>query len=1052
MEEQKNTQESKGKTAARTSVGTVIRYTLVGIVFAALILGGLGLMIYEADMTGTLGSVGCAVGYGVLALCVVIVAYIVLVSHYTHNCHTTVRKVGMVAAVIFMAFVVRFSLQMYAGVLEAAANAENGGVFDAGAGFIEALYGTFGGLTFEGMDPLIEDDGVLVRGRLAASYAYSGVAVLAALFFYTAVSLSVDYPMNCAVAAKLRRIGGYLLPRKCRSDVYIFDSVTEDTVLLAEDIVRAYAAGDDEYVGWLKNQSDEQKKAKRAARERDDRHVRALLRATHAWKERFCGKISDEDEKGKIILTDLRKDRIQREIDGSVAWRMSPKRKCLIVFTGRDMKPFERRDQLHRRLMANGFLYLRYDFGRDMREVRRKGESSACRGVLADFIKSARNIHFFAFSRNDDFKEQFGKKYKSEQVNFRTVTEEIAALEAYSHRRRISRTPPKFHTPARICFYMLSEDDVDHPTYAVRFEQWRDELRLRKPRERQRLSEKLKQWVKDSSIVGRHRRAKLLGSCVKLAERAEAFIEKKRKARGKVKVREEFKKGRLMSVIIDYKIINEAERATWKLALSLDDKGDPDNNILTSESHEKCKEDAEAAREKQENPLDWIKEYVRAAHEAYISPEELDKKAAGQRVGEKADIAVVVTREQTEDGAGSEIAAKRIYRSFVDQWMAESAGSEIAAKRILSLGFGDTARKTIGGLYVNNDGNMIVDVMDRRASNIMGGYMRSHPSVLCRQATRGFDHDPGKDAARNEPKKWWMYGYNNLLAVNYAELDGTGDTAAKYIDDSFGNRDPGQKENYDAFIIALGDDELNLDCFRNVMSDIRRELIDLAASKGVDAIDPKKKLTIFVHLREKGNAERLYWDDTWDKELAPHLKNIRVKYYGAREDVYTYDEIVNDAKAIEMNYEYNLAAGWAGTKNRFELWNEQPEFGRWSSKAASAFYDTLVRLEKAAEEVCTQRRIEDKEARRLICSRLSGVAEHRRWSRFLYVNGFIRYSPGNEFTLEPKQNQGRDLAKYNLVHRLLTSFSDLGDAQAYNDANGIVAKKCVEERDPEKTV
>ena len=1047
MEEQKNTKESKGKTAAGTSAMTVIRYFFAVAVFVALILGGLGLMIYEADMTGTLGSVGCAVGYGVLALCVVIAAYIALVSHYTHNCHTTARKVGMVAAVIFMAFVVRFSLQMYAGVLEAAANAENGGVFDAGAGFIEALYGTFGGLTFEGMDPLIEGGGVLVRGRLAASYAYSGVAVLAALFFYTAVSLSVDYPMNCAVAAKFRRIGGYLLP-KLRRDVYIFDSVTEDTVLLAEDIVRAYAVGDDEYVGWLKNQSDERKKAKRAARERDDRHVRALLCATHAWKKRFCGKISDEDEKGKIILTDLRKDRIQREIDGSVAWRMSPKRKYLIVFTGRDMKPFERRDQLHRRLMANGFLYLRYDFGRDMREVKRKGESSACRGVLADFIKSARNIHFFAFSRNDDFKEQFGKKYKSEQVNFRTVTEEIAALEAYSHRRRISRTPPKFHTPARICFYMLSEDDVDHPTYAVRFEQWRDELTRQRPRERQcprerqRLSEKLKQWKEKALTVGRHRLAKLLGICVKLAERqrlseklkqrkekaltvgrhrlaklfgicvklaerAEAFIEKKRKARGKVKVREEFKKGRLMSVIIDYKIINEAERATWKLALSLDDKGDPDNNILTSGNDGK-----------------WIEEYVAAAK--IVSPLPIT-------TGAYADDYIVGRRAPT--------------------------------KRILSLGFGDTARKTIGGLYVNNDGNMIVDVMDRRASNIMGGYMRSHPSVLCRQATRGFDHDPGKDAAckdaggagvlrvvfdhdpgkdaaRNEPKKWWMYGYNNLLAVNYAELDGTGDTAAKYIDDSFGNRDLGQTENYDAFIIALGDDELNLDCFRNVMSDIRRELIANGGSKPIK---------ILVHLREKGNAERLYWDDTWDKERSPHLKNIRVKPYGAREDVYTYDEIVNDAKAIEMNYEYNLAAGWAGTKNRFELWNEQPEFGRWSSKAASVFFVTLKRLEDAVKLVCEQDGIEDEEAR-LICSRLSGVAEHRRWSRFHYVNGFIRYSPGNEFTLEPKQNQGRDLAKYNLVHRLLTSFSDLGDAQAYNDANGIVAKKCVEERDPKKTV
>lgn len=905
MEEQKNTKESKGKTAAGTSAMTVIRYFFAVAVFVALILGGLGLMIYEADMTGTLGSVGCAVGYGVLALCVVIAAYIALVSHYTHNCHTTVRKVGMVAAVIFMAFVVRFSLQMYAGVLEAAANAENGGVFDAGAGFIEALYGTFGGLTFEGMDPLIEGGGVLVRGRLAASYAYSGVAVLAALFFYTAVSLSVDYPMNCAVAAKIRRIGGYLLP-KLRCDVYIFDSVTEDTVLLAEDIVRAYAHGDDEYVGWLEDQSKARKEAKRAARKRDDRHVRTLLSATHAWEGRFCRKISDEsDEKGSIILTDLRKDRIQREIDGSVAWRMSPKRKCLIVFTGRDMKPFERRDQLHRRLMANGFLYLRYDFGRDMREVKRKGESSACRGVLADFIKSACNIHFFAFSRNDDFKEQFGKKYKSEQVNFRTVSEEIAALESYSRRCHISRISPKFHTPARICFYILSEDDADHPTYDVRFEQWRDK-----------------------------------------------FVSNEN--------------SRLAGVILDYKIINEAERATWDITF---DQDNPDNNIVTNDSGG-----------------NWIEKYVAAAEKVSLSPIE---------TGACADNHIVGRRAPT--------------------------------KRILSLGFGDTARKTIGGLYVNNDGNMIVDVMDRRASNIMGGYMRSHPSVLCTPATRGFDHDPGKNAARREPKKWWMYGYNNLLAVNYAELDGTGDKAAKYIDDSFGNRDPGRTENYDAFIIALGDDELNLDCFRNVMSDIRRELIDPAA-------DPKKKLTIFVHLREKGNAERLYW--AAEREIEDIKNHVDVRAYGAREDVYTYNEIVNDAEAIEMNNEYNIAAGWAGNKNRFELWRERQEFDKWSSKAASAFYDTLVRLEKAAELVCTQRGIKDEEAR-LICSRLSGVAEHRRWSRFLYVNGFVVHSR---------------TYKYNLVHKLLKSFSDLGDAQAYNDANGIVAKKCVEERDPEKTV
>lgn len=893
--------DTKEKSTLPATIGRTIFGLVVTAVLLLIICGGLHFMVKAAQNAGVCESIWQAVGYGFAALGCIAGVYIVLLVYYTKCCHTTGRKVFMVAMVIVMAFAVRFSLQMYAGVLEAAANAENGGVFDAGAGFIEALYGTFGGLTFEGMDPLIEGGGVLAGCQLATSYAYSGVAVLAALFFYTAVSLSVDYPMNCAVAAKFRRIGDYLLPRKCRCDVYIFDSVTEDTVLLAEDIVRTYATSDTA----MKKLQNERLQARMDWWKVRLRTLIDRIRNALPIKNKNGAGVS-EQSKEKPDFKFMR-----NEIKDSIAWYRGAKKRCLIVFTGRDMRPFERRDQLHRRLMANGFLYLRYDFGRDMREVKRKGESSACRGVLADFIKSARNIHFFAFSRDDDFKEQFGKKYKSEQANFRTVSEEIAALESYSRRCRITRIPPKFHTPARICFYVLSEDDADHPTYDVRFEQWRDK-----------------------------------------------FVSNKN--------------SRLAGVILDYKIINEAERATWELALGLDDKGDPDNNIVTNDSDG-----------------NWIKEYVAAAEK--VGPSPID-------TGACADDHIVGRRAPT--------------------------------KRILSLGFGDTARKTIGGLYVNNDGNMIVDVIDSRASSIMGGYMRSHPSVLCMPAksTDAFknNHDTMPDVAKNDPVKWWMYWYNNLLAVNYAELDGTGDKAAEYIDDSFGNRDLGQEENYDAFIIALGDDELNLDCFRNVMSDIRRELIANGGSKSIK---------ILVHLREKGNAERLYW--AAEREIEVIKQHVDVKAYGAREDVYTYDEIVNDAGAIEMNNAYSIAAGYADNKNRFELWRERKEFDKWSSKATSAFFKTLKRLEEAAERECGKIKIENEEARRLICSRLSGVAEHRRWSRFLYINGFVVHSCTD---------------KYNLVHKLLTRFSDIGDEQANNDANGIVARKMLEARDPKKTV
>ena len=140
--------DTKEKSTLPATIGRTIFGLVVTAVLLLIICGGLHFMVKAAQNAGVCESIWQAVGYGFAALGCIAGAYIVLLVYYTKCCHTTGRKVFMVAMVIVMAFAVRFSLQMYAGVLEAAANAENGGVFDAGAGFIEALYGTFGGLTF----------------------------------------------------------------------------------------------------------------------------------------------------------------------------------------------------------------------------------------------------------------------------------------------------------------------------------------------------------------------------------------------------------------------------------------------------------------------------------------------------------------------------------------------------------------------------------------------------------------------------------------------------------------------------------------------------------------------------------------------------------------------------------------------------------------------------------------------------------------------------------------------------------------------------------------
>ena len=138
--------DTKEKSTLPATIGRTIFGLVVTAVLLLIICGGLHFMVKAAQNAGVCESIWQAVGYGFAALGCIAGVYIVLLVYYTKCCHTTGRKVFMVAMVIVMAFAVRFSLQMYAGVLEAAANAENGGVFDAGAGFIEALYGTFGGL------------------------------------------------------------------------------------------------------------------------------------------------------------------------------------------------------------------------------------------------------------------------------------------------------------------------------------------------------------------------------------------------------------------------------------------------------------------------------------------------------------------------------------------------------------------------------------------------------------------------------------------------------------------------------------------------------------------------------------------------------------------------------------------------------------------------------------------------------------------------------------------------------------------------------------------
>ena len=896
-----------------------------------------------------------SVAIGVGTLIVVALLYVSIMYFYSKRAHSSFRKAGLVVAVLVASFLIRYAIAV---AVEAEATGANGDVHISAA-FANALYSAFGGLTFEGMD-------AVSQLPVWESACYHGVAILAALVFFSSATLALDYPIASGAARMVRKIFIRLHAIRCavwavlrgqywrtaykngKPDVYIFDSITQDSVLLAEDIRKSYESERAEAKNGKKF-SVRCKKEKAADADSGDNVDYEVNVISTSATTLFYDREEASDKRGRknsfaFAADGLKKFRAAHKAEAketariydedAVAWTTG--KSCIIIFSGPECEAYDRKNSLHRRIEANNFLYLRYDFGKDIPIARGLQDSTAAYGVIRPWLHCARNIHFFAFSRDESFEEKNGRKYRSEKANAQSVSDEMEALGSYlkeactfkNHMLRemsmsgseapIPQKLCRYRLPEKVCFYILSENDIDYCTY---------QARLRK------ISSEINQYA---------------------------------------------------DLIIDLKLVNEAERATWKLSLSRH------HNL----------------------PGSIVTEYLSA----------LDNEL------------------KSNPGIGDRLC--EIYGAHADSAIVNKADGQIV--RILSLGFGDTARKTIGSLYTNTDGNMIVDAIDKNADNIMGAFKRTHPSVLCLPAASTGNIDFGNlegavkgrkkispigNVPRAHSRHIEAFDYDNLLVINYACRDCLGDSVADYIDICFGASGD-ESVNYDALIIALGNDELNIACFRSIIMDIRHELIR-SSSQTVPT-------TIFVHIGDEKNAARLYWNQELDC-ASNFLGGIAVVPYGFKQTVYTFDEIVDDRGALSMHYWYTKESGSLATNRVANMYSEWARascpdiYKKWSSKVASAYYYTLGSLENAVEEHSDYHfsQVQKVYAKKT----LSGAAEHRRWSRFHYINGFERYFGGDSAKELSKPEKDR-----NLVHNMLCKFSDLPcNVQKYNHANGAQA-------------
>ncbi len=239
--------------------------------------------------------------------------------------------------------------------------------------------------------------------------------------------------------------------------------------------------------------------------------------------------------------------------------------------------------------------------------------------------------------------------------------------------------------------------------------------------------------------------------------------------------------------------------------------------------------------------------------------------------------------------------------------------------------------------------------------------------------------------------------YLNLPVVAFHKVSAFEDSFVKFIDKKTG--ESSTKEHFKAFIIALGDDERNILMANALISDIMCERA--SSGKTIES-------TIYVNIRDKKNYERI----NWTAANGERVSEVKVVVYGASEDMFSYDMIIDDSEAMKYNFAYNflkegisndlreylMGLSNKSTKDLVEMaispekyvneyrvmrekWLFIDTFKKQSNYAASIFslyYWAYYKLALANESEVDNAEI----------NRLTAV-EHERWNRFHIANGWF---------------------------------------------------------------
>ena len=665
---------------------------------------------------------------------------------------------------------------------------EGDNIEDGAAALFFAVYKAVAGLALDGIDSVSQLGGLV-------NCLYSGVSLYAVLVFFSVISAKASYETYSYFA--LRLLGSTM---KDGTDIYIFMTATEDALTLADDIAarEIYAKDDDEKLDLR------------------TRVARVPLRI----KAMFGGKKLASGEK---------------------------KRRCIIVFSGDGIGVFDRKDPLHREIMARGYYYWNFDkvkYGSEKSLLKRlhlyKDNAGCGRSRERDV-----EYKFFALALNADLKG-------SEATNADRVYDEVAAM---TDEATAGKAPF-----VKASFYFMVASEINFEAY----------------------------------------------------------------------------KRRMNDVVQDHLIRSDIDTNRLDGALAAEFYCELDKYASTA------RDSAEIERKKRDLFCEKCAKVIRKYYALYaFSEAKLAVKTLIEGRTKLFEKAIASAKANGKDA----LAADRLP-------LADFVGNG-GKYRVMVLGFGKTGQLALNALfsdtaYLDEDGvqpGFAADIYDVDAR--AGLFSSEHPMYLC--ASAGDDYAPMRE---DEFEKTTAYQLNKIkeafkpiAAEGYAMDDivkktrlprlvfhevscfelGFFDELDRQTEKS--GKNVARKLEYNAYVIALGDDESNIAMANALLDDFKHE-------KNADG--GSGNVIVYVNVRDRRNRCRIGWSED---DVARSGGHINVVLFGDASDMYTYRNIVDIEDDKKFNYAYQLLGGYTKYDGKDKKIGEVTVHNKFEADIAKIFAD-----------------------------------------------------------------------------------------------------------------